>query len=305
MEKDKEKGSSMNLILMGQSAIQNEFANWTYQAEMGINLCSGVSEVLDVKVFNSESDTGMDIELANMTISFNNLDGKAFQFQSVLNSFNAIGTSEPIVKIGISEAPNTLPEIWWTLQEKSIHALKQIPVESTMTSVIFYVQLSGLSLPYVHAVTTSVKCSMGDIHFVKPKHPKPKYIGDFKPLSSDEQFSSMEIACEAVIARVLPIPLQSIGLSCEVRYKYITEGVLPVDVPVCLIPFTLISDTKSFSSAFSKQLLNWLKEHGIALAEKQELIFTLSIYSPDKNTQTPCLVIDSIALPLDSVQLKS
>lgn len=301
---EKSKVDTMNLILVNQLAIQNELPSWTYQAEMRISLLSGTSETMEVKVFTTEGDQDTKLELAIITISLNNLSGKAYQFQSVLNSVNAIGTSGPIVKIGISDTPNAVPDTWWTLQVDAISALKQIAAENPSTTITFFIQLSGLSLPYVHTASTTVHCSMGEISFRAPQHPEPRYSGDFQPLGTNKQFPNMESACEAVIARGLSMPLQSIGLSCDVRYRYLTGGALPVEIPVCLIPFTLI-DTKSFTSVLSKQISFWLKEHAIALAEKQELIFTLSVYSPDENTKTPWLIIDAVKLPLENVQIKT
>ncbi|MBO3697270.1 hypothetical protein [Roseivirga sp. E12] len=295
----------MSLTLMEQSAIQNEFPSWTYQAEMRIDLFQGISEVLETEVFARDNDKGIDLELANMTISFNDLGGNAFQFQSVLNSTKSIGTSEPIARIGISEEPNTTPKKWWTLQKGSIHAMRQIPVSSTHTFVTFYIEVSGLCLPYVHAASTVAHCSMGDVRFTELQHPEPRYIGDFEPLSDNKQFSSMDGACGAVIARVLPIPLKKVGLGCEVRYKHTLQGVLPTEVPVCFMPLAIVDDIEAYTAVLSTQLLNWLKEQGISLGDKQEFIFTLSIYSPDEDTKTPWLIIESVALPLSSVQIDS
>jgi len=304
MNKDKAKSSSMNLVLIEQHATQNELARWTYQAEMQIDLSTGVSETLEVTVFTHESDTSVDLAMVNMTLSFNDLDGKAYQFQSVLHNVKAVGTSEPVVKIGVSEKPNTVPETWWTLQEGTIHALKQIAAGSTKTSVTIYVQLSGLSLPYVHAINTSVDSSMGEIRFIEALHPAPKYSGDFEPLGSGKQFSSMENACQAVIARGLPLPMKKVGMGCEISFKYIPAGSsLAVQIPVGIVPFTLIDDNKSFASVLSNLILAWLKVQGIAHAKKEEFLFNLSIYAPDENTKTPWLIMNKVVLPLENVHI--
>lgn len=304
MERDKQKRDSMDLILIDQRAVQDKLASWTYQATARIVLFTVETEVLGVRLLTSQSAKESDIELADMTISFNNLNGNAFQIQSVLNNVNVFTACDPIVRIGISKESNTAPDTWRTLQEKTIEALKVIPVDGTRTSVTLHIELSGLTLPYVRNANTAVQCSFGDIRFKQWGKPDTRYIGNFELVNKNKPFSSMAKACEAMIAFGLPIPVKKVGLSCVVGYRYIPEGsTLSAQVPVVNAPFSLVENTKRFSTVLSESILTWLKQQDIAQAAKGELLFTLTIYAPDENVKEPWLIIESVVLSLNSVHV--
>ncbi len=286
----------VEVVLINQEAIQNDFPSWTYQVDAAISLTSDKSETLQISIHTC-SDPENNYELAQLELSFSLLDDDSYQLHAVLNGLSTVSIGTPGFKIGIITENDEFQTDWSVLEVGAIHALKQIPTGKKPSRLSF--QLSGLCLPYVNATNTLIQSATDKFSFTQPLRPELKYRGDFRV--DGHPFNSLQAACLAVMKLVLPMSLPRVELACTVEYQYKAANQIPIKVPVEFLPNQEVDDINAFAAELSAGLSNWLKNLGDASPKTGDFLFKVFIFSTLNGEVIPSMVVEHAIFSLNSV----